>query len=218
MPTLEDYRALAQAYQELQARFEQQARELAELRRELEIKNEALQRQSADLKSLEAELAWTKAALQQATEQADKAAESSGENWQERYLRLQAELDNLRKRLEQRSAAETREARQRILRDMLPLADHLDLALAHAPEHAEGTGKEFIRNIEAVRQAFLETLKRYGVERIQAEGQPFDPHIHEAVGEVDDPNVPAGHVARVIQAGYQENGQLLRPARVLVSR
>ncbi|HXF60691.1 MAG TPA: nucleotide exchange factor GrpE, partial [Caldilineaceae bacterium] len=217
-PTLDDYQALAQAYQALQAQLEQQKQELAaqqrelnekqreltEAQRELAIKSEALQRQSADLKQLEAELVWTKAALQQQDRAAAQEESGEGLTWRERYLRLQTELDALRRRWEQRYALETAEARHNILRDMLPLADHLELALRHA-EGLEGEqAAEFVRNITATRQAFLETLRRYGVEPIEAQGQPFDPNLHEAVGQVHDERVAAGTVAQVVQTGYRE--------------
>jgi molecular chaperone GrpE len=229
--TLDDYQALAQAYQQLQAQADQQKlelaarqrelgeknRELAEKQRELEIKREALQRQSADLRQMEAELVWTKAALQQQDRSAAEEDGGEGLTWRERYLRLQAELENLRRRWEQRFELETAEARHAILRDMLPLADHLELALRHA-NGAEGDQvADFVRNIEATRQAFLDTLKRYGVEPIEAQDQPFDPNLHEAVGQVQDDKVEAGSVAQVVQTGYREGEKLLRPAKVLVS-
>jgi molecular chaperone GrpE len=237
-PTLDDYQALVHAYQQLQVQAEQQKqelaarqlelnetqrtlearnRELAEQRRELEIKGEALHRQTADLKQLEAELVWAKAALQQQDKAADPENGAEAQSWRERYLRLQAELENLRRRWEQRFAHETAEARHAILRDMLPLADHLELALQHGEALEGDAARDFVRNIEAIRQAFLETLKRYGVTPIEAQGQPFDPNLHEAVGQMHDGTVAAGDVAQVVQTGYREGDRLLRPARVLVS-
>lgn len=220
--TVEDYEKLAAAYQELKGRFEQQVKRIEEQQKQLEaqktelsIKDEALQRQSADLKQLESDLLWTRAAL----DQAQKAQEDeAGENWQERYIALQAEVENLRKRWEQRYTAEVQEARNRILADMLPLADHLDLALQHAGSLDAEQMQTFVANIEATRRAFLETLKRYGVERHDPQGQPFDPNRQEAVGHIVDGQTPADHVARVIQAGYLDGERILRPARVLVSK
>lgn len=234
-PTLDDYQAVVKAYQELQAQTQQQAQELAQKQRELAdkerqladkgrelaIKDEALQRQGADLKQLEAELVWAKAALQQQDRAAQPAgqpeADGEGITWRERYARLQADFDNLRRRWEQRFDLETAEARHAILRDMLPLADHLEMALRHG-ENLEGEqARDFLRNIEATYQAFLDTLRRYGVEPIAALGQPFDPTLHEAVGRIHTDAVPAGAVAEVVQTGYMERDKLLRPARVLVN-
>jgi molecular chaperone GrpE len=230
-PTLDDYQALAQAYRQLQAEAEQQRQELAaarravsehekslaEQRQKLEITQEALQRQNADLKQLEAELVWSKAALQQQDRAATQDEGAEGKSWRERYMRLQAEVENLRRRWEQRYTTELAEARHAILRDMLPLADHLELAMRHS-EMVEGEqAQDFVSNIATTRQAFLETLRRYGVEPIGAEGQTFDPNLHEAVGQVHDANVPEGAIAQVVQTGYRAGDKLVRPARVLVS-
>jgi molecular chaperone GrpE len=230
----EEVQRLVQAYQALQAKAEQQAqlleaqqrevatasKSLAELKRELEIKDEALRRQGDALKQTEAELVWAKAGLQQQERQEQQKNSPEEMSWRERYIRLQAELDNLRRRWEQRFESETTNARQEILRDMLPLADHLELALQHGTSSPDqGTdelAKEYIRNIGATHQAFLNTLKRYNVTPIEAQGQPFDPNLHEAVGQVATGDVPSGHVAQVVQSGYMEGDKLLRPARVLV--
>lgn len=220
--TVEDYEKLAAAYQEVKQRVEQQTatieeqtRRLDEQKSALAIKDEALQRQGADLKQTESDLLWTRAALEQAQKERENA---DSDKWQERYVSLQAEVENLRKRWEQRYTAEVNEARNRILSDMLPLADHLDLALQHADGLDGGKAETFIANIKATRHAFLETLKRYGVDRVDAQGEPFDPTRHEAVGYMVDPQTPADHVAQVLQAGYMDGDRVLRPARVVVSR
>lgn len=224
LPTLEDYQRLAQSYADLRLRFIEQTKVLDEKNNELTIKNEVLERQTADVRQLEAvksqvesELVFTKAALQQAQKQQDQLAEA---NWQERYQQLQAEtqaeIDNLRKRWEQRFVAESTEARHRILVDMLPLADHLELALQHATVGDE-SARSFVANIEATRRAFMETLKRYGVEPLDAQGKLFDPNLHEAVAHIVDAQTPPEHVVQVVQTGYMDNGKLLRPARVVVS-
>ena len=152
--------------------------------------------------------------LEQPGQQAQQYREAS---WQERYMRLQAELENLRRRLEQRAATESADNRRRILADMLPLADHLDLALQHRPQTDDVQVANFIGNIEATRRAFLETLRRYGVERIEPLNELFDPNRHEAIGQAASTDIPADHVAQVVQAGYADGERVLRPARVLVS-
>lgn len=221
-PTLEDYQSLVVAYhqqqtavEELKATIERQKQELAEKNKAVEIKSEALSRQTSDMKQIEAELVWTKAALQQ-MQSAPKS--DDGHHWEERYLRLQAEMENLRRRWEQRYEADSAEFRRKLLADMLPLADHLELAQQYAHAAGDQIPAEFVRNLEATQRAFLDTLKRYGVTTIDAVGQPFDPALHEAVGQVKDANVEAEHVARVLLNGYREGDRLVRPARVLVSQ
>lgn len=200
---------------ELQAALDRQAKELHRKAQELEIKDEALRRQSEHQKQLETELVFVRAALADAQEKL--AANPEEATWQERFLRQQAEIDNLRKRWEQRATDETAENRRRILADMLPLADHLDLALQHQPQLDDAQVRNFAGNIDATRRAFLETLRRYGVERIDPANAPFDPARHEALGHTPSNDVPADHVAVVTQSGYVEGERILRPARVLVS-
>ena len=151
VPTLDDYQKLKRASVELQDLYEEQQNQLAEVSRALEIKGEALHRQSADLKSLEAELVWTRAALEKADQ--DSAGKDGDEDWKDRYTRLQAELANMRKRWEQRFVTETTESRHQILLDMLPLADHLELALQHAGTIGDDAKVGyFVRNIEATKE------------------------------------------------------------------
>ena len=213
LPTLEDFQKLARAYEELKQRADDQARQLKDKTTELSAKDEALHRQAGDLKRFEAEQLFLRAAVADAEQ---KMAELGDASWQERYVRLQAEVDNLRKRWEQRAAADNAEFRQKVLVDMMPLADHLDLALQHTPATDDIAVKNFVLNIEATRRAFLETLRRYGVERIDPLGEPFDPNRHEAIGHIDSGDMPADHVAQVVQAGYSEGERVVRPARVLV--
>ena len=227
MPTVDDYDALAYAYEQAQATLQElksqslaQEKALDAVRQELDIKNEALHRQGEALKDTENELLWTRAALEEARREAE--AEQS-ESWKARYQRLQADLENLRRRWEQRFDDEVAGARHKILLDMLPLADNLDLAIQHATDASQsaagqdGPTADFIANIEATRRAFMETLKRYGVERIDPLHVQFDPTVHEAVGQVVVDGVPHDHVAQVLQAGYTEGNRLIRPARVLVN-
>ena len=202
-------------YERLQSERDQLSEKLKRRDNELAIKSEALRRQGEDLRDVADRLMWTEAALKQV----QKAEGEEETSWRERYMRLQAELDNLRQRLEQRSEAQVAAKRDDILRDMLPLADHLDLALQHVETLDEPSAdlRNFTGNIQATRSAFLETLRRYGVERMDAQGAPFDPNLHEALSQIASDKVPADHVAQVVQAGYINGEQLLRPARVLVS-
>ncbi len=199
----------------LQGEVDRLAKEVRQKTQELEIKDEVLHTQSEHQKRIETELVFVKAALEDERTKAAQGAEEA--SWQERYVRLQAELENLRRRLEQRAATETADNRRRILADMLPLADHLDLALQHQPAKEDVQVANFIGNIDVTRRAFLETLRRYGVERVDPLNEQFDPSRHEAIGQMATPDVPADHVAQVVQAGYAEGDRLLRPARVLVS-
>lgn len=236
-PSLEDYKKLVAAYQSLTTVYEQQNLQLQEQSQELAIKSSAIQQQTEDIRRLDSEVMWTRAALEQAQQASEESSTGASESilWQEKYARLKAETENLRKRWEQRSKDQAHDERNRILIDMLPLADHLEMALQHSTvdvdeagetpreekaskSKAEASGGDsLIDNIQATHAAFLSTLKRYDVEPIEALGQPFDPNIHEAIGRIASEDVPADHVAQVLQTGYIDGEKLLRPARVLVS-
>lgn len=233
----EQIQQLLQAYQTLRGQVEQltqlletKQRELeakvreittqneivGDLRREVAIKDEALRRQGEALKQTEAELVWAKAGLQQQDRQEQQKNSPEEVSWRERYARLQAEVESIRRRWEQRFESDTANARQEILRDMLPLADHLELAIEHGANLEDEQSQEYTRNLRATHQAFLNTLKRYQVMPIEAQGEPFDPTLHEAVGQVSNGDMPSGNVAQVVQTGYMEGDKLLRPAKVLV--
>jgi molecular chaperone GrpE len=214
-PTLEDFNKLAQAWREQQQRIESLTQELQAARNGVAIHEDALKRQGDELKKVQSDLIWTQAAL---AETREKLEAGDGDGWQERFMRLQADVDNLRRRWEQRSTDEIAEARRDILRDMLPLADHLEMALGHSSVVAGEGGAAFVGNIESTLRAFLETLRRHGIEKQAPLGQPFDPERHEAVGQIRDGKTPPGHVAHVVQSGYLDGDKLLRPARVLVSQ
>jgi len=214
---------LSQVLETKQRELEAKVREIttqnemvADLRREIAIKDEALRRQGEALKQTEAELVWAKAGLQQQDRQEQQKNSPEEASWRERYGKLQAEVESLRRRWEQRFESDTANARQEILRDMLPLADHLELALQHGANLEDEQAQENMRNLRATLQAFLNTLKRYQVSPIEAQGVPFDPTLHEAVGQISVGDMPSGNVAQVVQTGYMEGDKLLRPARVLV--
>lgn len=138
------------------------------------------------------------------------------EMWRDRALRLQAEIENFRKR--QRRLAEDRiEAdRGRLLRNFLMIADDLERALK-ADSGDNGALRE---GVEVTHRSLKQLLKQEGVEPIAAEGEVFDPAWHEAVGTVphQEVDLDKGTVVDVTQAGYRLNGRLLRPARVIVVR
>ena len=139
-----------------------------------------------------------------------KPVDKKEENeWQEKYLRLYADFENSKKRLEQRYALESQQKQENLLRDMLPLADNLERAIQHHDFDQPG--------LEMIQKAFLAALAKHGVEPIEVEERPFDPELHEAVGMVPHPTAESGVIVDVAENGYTYNGKLLRPAKVLVA-
>lgn len=195
----------------LRAAAEQAEQQAARVEKELRAALERSRQTEETLAAAEAEIAR----LQSQLAEAGDAAE-----WRDRYLRQQADADNFRRRQERRFAQQAVEERRALLRDMLPLADNLELGLQHlAQDAAAGDPRlhSYSANLQAVRQAFLDTLERHGVQALPALGEPFDPNFHEALGHLPSDDVPEGRVAHVVQNGFTDPDGLVRPARVLVS-
>ncbi len=155
-------------------------------------------------------------------EDAMAALAAENEELKDRVLRLAAEMDNLRKRMD-REIADTRAyAITRFARDMLSATDSLSRALqmlpAEARETAEGPAKALIEGIELTEREMQRLLGTHGVTPIEAEGQKFDPHRHQAMFEVPDPSRPEGTVVQVVQTGYAIGDRVLRPAMVGVAK
>jgi molecular chaperone GrpE len=150
------------------------------------------------------------------------ALKAEVEAMKDRSLRALAEAENVRKRMER----ERDEARiygvTRFARDLLTVADNLDRALAAAPASArldaDTVLKPMIEGVEATARELSAVLARHGVKTIDAAGQKFDPHLHQAIAEVPAPGQPPGTVVNVVQAGYTIADRLLRPSMVTVAK
>ncbi len=153
---------------------------------------------------------------------AAEALRAENADLRDRMLRMAAEMENLRKRTE-REVADTRSyAIAGFARDMLTATDSLSRALlvlpAEARETADGTMKSLIDGIEMTEREMQRLLAKHGVKPIEAEGQKFDPHKHQAMFEVPDPSRPEGTVVQVVQAGFAIGDRVLRPAMVGVAK
>jgi molecular chaperone GrpE len=139
----------------------------------------------------------------------------NADEWRDRALRLQAEMDNFRKRQQRLADERVTFDRERLLRAFLGVADDLDRAL-----RADGTDVESLRQgVDLTHQSLVRVLNQEGAEPIEAVHQTFDPQVHEAVAAV--PHTEAGvepeTVVEVVQVGYRLGDRLLRPARVIVA-
>jgi molecular chaperone GrpE len=133
---------------------------------------------------------------------------------QDRLLRLAAEFDNFRKRTAREWQEHRKRAASDVLREMIELVDNFERALEAPAEDADGIRK----GIELIHQQLLSSLQKFGIESVAAEGMEFDPQQHEALMLVETDAVESQHVVQVIQKGYALNGEILRPARVTVSK
>ena len=133
---------------------------------------------------------------------------------QDKLLRLAAEYDNFRKRNAREWQVQRKRAAADVMREMLEICDNLERALETASDDASGLRK----GVELIHQQFQALFARFGLETFEAEGQAFDPHRHEAVQMVESDEVKSEHVVNVVQRGYLLHGEILRPARVTVSK
>jgi molecular chaperone GrpE len=138
----------------------------------------------------------------------------------DKLLRALAEMENLRKRTERDVADSRAYAITAFARDILTVADNMHRALnaldTELRQRADGSVKALLDGVELTERELLNVLEKHGVKKFSPAGERFDPNVHQAMYEVEDSELPAGHVAQVIQAGYLLGDRVLRPALVAV--
>ncbi|ACV21191.1 HSP-70 cofactor [Slackia heliotrinireducens] len=132
----------------------------------------------------------------------------------DRYLRLQADWDNFRKRTAEQNAEMRQRATERLMEDVLPVLDDFERAIAHASQNGE-TG--LLDGVKAISTKLNEVLAKHGLEPIGEPGEPFDAIAHQAVATVPDDSVPDETVAQVYQKGYRMGGKVIRSAMVTIT-
>lgn len=131
----------------------------------------------------------------------------------DRYLRERAESENVRKRLQREKVEALRFANEPLVRDLLPVVDNLERAVAHCPP----SDTALRAGLELVLGSLLEVLERHNVKRIESEGTGFDPAFHEAIAQIQSAEHAPNAVTQQHQVGYLLNDRLLRPALVTVN-
>lgn len=142
------------------------------------------------------------------------ALEAQVKEKEAKYLYLYADFENFRKRAERERLEAQKFGWKNIAAELLQVLDNLERGLAHAPA---STDSNLMQGLQMVQKLFQATLEKHGVQPVSTVGQPFDPNVHEAVGQ-DFSDQPEGTVIREEQKGYTLQGRLLRPARVLISK
>ncbi|HEX7310008.1 MAG TPA: nucleotide exchange factor GrpE [Gaiellaceae bacterium] len=149
-----------------------------------------------------------------AEQQPDPLAEVTRER--DEYLdalqRLKAEFDNYRKRAARDQEQLVARAHERLAKELLPVLDDLERALAAAEDHEEAQLEEGVR---LVHRSLVEALEKEGVAEIETDGR-FDPHVHEALLSQPDDEKESGAILDVLQKGYRIGNMVIRPARVIV--
>jgi molecular chaperone GrpE len=150
----------------------------------------------------------------------NKALQEENKSLHDRLMRALAEAENVRRQAD-RTATEARQySIAEFAREVLLIVDNLQRTV-EAAEKSPVTSVEnaaLLEGVQATLRAFLQTLERFGIRPIDAQGKPFDPKVHEAIAMIDDPTQPPGTVTKVVEQGYTLRDRLLRPARVAVSK
>jgi molecular chaperone GrpE len=145
-----------------------------------------------------------------------KAAKAD-ETW-DRYVRLNADFDNFRKRAARDREDGMRSSQERLLNKLLPVVDNFDMAMA-ATTSAQNTTVESLKaGVQMIQGQLKAVLSESGVEEIDAIGKPFDPNLHEALSQMESADAPEGTVLQQLRKGYKMRDRLLRPASVIVAK
>jgi molecular chaperone GrpE len=163
----------------------------------------------------DAAAAETAASAASISEQQPQSLEDDLKAAQDRYLRLAAEFENYKKRVQKDQVEFTQYAHERLLRELLPVLDNLLRALQHAQQTGGTDG--LIEGVELTCKQYLEVLSRFGVRPIPSVGQPFDPAVHQAVATVDPQGQPPNTIVEEYEKGYYLHNRVLRPATVTVA-
>ena len=135
---------------------------------------------------------------------------------EEKVLRLAAEFENTKKRLQRERETSLKYAEENILKELLPGIDNIERAMEQGRE--SNSVDSLLEGIELTRKGLLATLEKFEVKAIESVGEPFDPNIHEAVAMEETDEIEPNRVLKEFQKGYQYKDRLLRAAKVIVSK
>ncbi|HDC5274079.1 TPA: nucleotide exchange factor GrpE [Staphylococcus aureus] len=135
---------------------------------------------------------------------------------EEKYLRLYAEFENYKRRIQKENEINKTYQAQRVLTDILPAIDNIERALQI--EGDDETFKPLQKGVQMVHESLINALKDNGLEVIKTEGEAFDPNIHQAVVQDDNPDFESGEITQELQKGYKLKDRVLRPSMVKVNQ
>lgn len=146
-----------------------------------------------------------------------EAAKQQAAEANDRFLRLQADWDNYRRRTAQERLDERQRATEKLVVDLLPVIDDLERAIEHADNLTDPAAKQFVEGVSAVCNKLVGVLNKEGVEVVNPVGEAFDPLSHQAVSQIEDTEAYDETVAQVYQKGYRMGGKDIRTAMVVVT-
>ena len=143
-------------------------------------------------------------------------AESKYKQIQDRYLRLNAEFDNYKKRMMRENSDRLKYFNMELIKELLPSVDNLERAISHAGDQNSDL-ENMIEGLQMVYKGMQEAFGKFGVSEIESIGKEFDPNCHQAVGMIESQEVPENHVAEECLKGYYLHDRIIRPTMVRVS-
>lgn len=155
-----------------------------------------------------------------------EGAEKVLEEWKNKVVYLAAEMENMKKRFVREKADVIKMANEELIKAMIPVFDNLDLGLKSIKNmeskiEGEANAKIFanlMKGVEMTLSHFQQTLERVGVQAVPSVGKPFDPSLHEAMGQTSAPEFEDNHVSSEFQKGFSLNGRVIRTAKVMVNK
>ena len=182
-----------------------------------EIKTEEdsdLQESSAEEKGVEEQADFTlEEVLEKLAEEKEGAARARDD-----LLRVQAEMQNLRRRTEQDIEKAHKYGQEKFSTELLTVMDNLERALEAASGHEDETVKAIYEGVDLTLKSFTDCFNRFHIGSVDPMGEPFDPQLHQAVTILDNSDVEPNTVIEVMQKGYTLHGRVIRPAMVVVSK
>jgi molecular chaperone GrpE len=143
-------------------------------------------------------------------------AESKYKEMQDRYLRLNAEFDNYKKRMMRENSDRLKYFNMELIKELLPSVDNLERAISHAGDQNSDL-ENMIEGLQMVYKGMQEAFGKFGVSEIESIGKEFDPNCHQAVGMIESQEIPENHVAEECLKGYYLHDRIIRPTMVRVS-
>jgi molecular chaperone GrpE len=180
----------------------------------IEVKIEGKNQEKPAAESVQAEEKKEPTPLEKLQAQLDEKTRESSEYF-DKWLRLRAEMENFKKRMQKEKADHLRFGNEDLLKALLPILDNLNRAIDHGKNGRENS--PLLAGVEMIHKELLNTLERFGVKPIPAAGEVFDPEKHEAISQ-EESDLEANRVVAAVQNGYFYHDRLLRPAKVIVSK
>lgn len=153
-----------------------------------------------------------------ASEASETKEQKEQEDYKSKYFYLAAEMQNMQKRFEKEKEQLRKFGSERILNDLVDVIDNFERTLSFVRGDQDEKVKNIVVGIEMINKQLLESLERHGLKQVKAMGEIFDPNLHEALAQQEDETKQHMEIINVQQEGYELNGRLLRPAKVIVAK